>query len=212
MRFQTANDVTKANKLVEMQVAPLDENIRPIILDNCPPALTVGGRCTEQGWGFYWPPYSAPVFVKPCGKIIKHIVKNSCPYIIDSGMKSYAMPSVSSTSPARVADQMAERADGALHDESDKKSAEVKPVSDEDLEEPLTRIERLKLEARSLDHLLTHVPKNPYCPACQRAKMQAAPCLSRANRQSDSEPPKREFGSQVTADHFIAHDEFDSSI
>ena len=29
----------------------------------------------------------------------------------------------------------------------------------------------LRLEARSTAHLMTHVPRNPYCEACVRAKM-----------------------------------------
>ena len=29
----------------------------------------------------------------------------------------------------------------------------------------------LKEEARSLSHLMTHTPKNPYCDVCNKAKM-----------------------------------------
>ncbi|CAE7238970.1 unnamed protein product [Symbiodinium sp. KB8] len=32
-------------------------------------------------------------------------------------------------------------------------------------------VEALKAEARSMHHLMTHQPKNPYCDVCQRAKM-----------------------------------------
>ena len=142
MKFQTANNVTRANQLVEMQVDPLDENVRPIILDNCPPALTVGERWMEKGWGFYWPPYSAPVFVKPCGKIIKHVVKNNCPYVIDETMKKFAMPVVSSTAPARVADREAEQIVSIPLVEHDRKADEQKPITDDDSEEPLTKVER----------------------------------------------------------------------
>ena len=34
LRFQTANNITSACKRVEMQIAPLDENIIPVILDS----------------------------------------------------------------------------------------------------------------------------------------------------------------------------------
>ena len=33
----------------------------------------------------------------------------------------------------------------------------------------------LKAEAKSLKHLMTHMPKNPHCSSCQRAKMTAKP-------------------------------------
>ena len=43
--------------------------------------------------------------------------------------------------------------------------------------------------------------------------MQAAATPSRKNKQRDDhDEPEREFGSQVTADHFIASDNFDKSI
>ena len=33
----------------------------------------------------------------------------------------------------------------------------------------------LRKEAKSVHHLLTHMPKNPFCPTCQRAKMYKPP-------------------------------------
>ena len=33
----------------------------------------------------------------------------------------------------------------------------------------------LKAEAKSITHLLTHMPMNPYCEVCQRAKMSRRP-------------------------------------
>ena len=37
---------------------------------------------------------------------------------------------------------------------------------------PEPRARDLKAEAKSIRHLMTHAPKNPYCDACQRAKME----------------------------------------
>ena len=62
----------------------------------------------------------------------------------------------------------------------------------------------LKAEAISLRHLMTHMPKNPWCPACQRAKMQRRSCR-RVDGPEEPIPP--EFGIIVTADHLIAHSE-----
>ena len=61
-------------------------------MDSCPSALTVGKRCMRKGWTFYWPPYSPPIFIKPDGTVIPHIVKNDCPYIVDPLMQSVSMP------------------------------------------------------------------------------------------------------------------------
>jgi hypothetical protein len=48
--------------------------------------------------------------------------------------------------------------------------------------------------------MMTHVPKNPYCKACSRAKTVARP--HRAHAPSDGVgPPPEEFGDEVTADY-----------
>ena len=39
---------------------------------------------------------------------------------------------------------------------------------------PEPRARDLRAEAKSFRHLMTHLPKNPYCDACQRAKMENA--------------------------------------
>ena len=57
----------------------------------------------------------------------------------------------------------------------------------------------LKAEATSLRHLLTHLPKNPYCVSCQQAKMR--------QRYSHKGAFKRDldhFGEIVTCDHVVA--------
>ena len=36
-------------------------------------------------------------------------------------------------------------------------------------------IEKLKKEATSLHHMMTHIPKNPYCSVCNQAKMYKTP-------------------------------------
>ena len=41
---------------------------------------------------------------------------------------------------------------------------------------PGKRERDLKAEAVSVTHLMTHTPKNPYCAACQRSKVQRKPC------------------------------------
>ena len=60
-----------------------------------------------------------------------------------------------------------------------------------------------KEEATSMRHLLTHLPKNIYCPTCQSAKMQR----KQARRKKDTlGPVPQKFGQEGTCDHFIAHD------
>ena len=63
----------------------------------------------------------------------------------------------------------------------------------------------LKLEALSLRHQLTHMPKNRYCPACMRAKMIRKPARRRTKKPDVDKITK--FGDLVNADHVLAQSE-----
>ena len=60
--------------------------------------------------------------------------------------------------------------------------------------------EALRREACSLQHLMTHTPKNPFCNICNRARM----TKKTARSHGESKHVKAEkFGDHVTADHLI---------
>ncbi len=68
---------------------------------------------------------------------------------------------------------------------------------------------KLKKDATSMVHLMTHRPKNPYCLICQRAKAQRVACKRKKNAVNKQgatmlgeTPPC--FGDHITGDHFDA--------
>jgi hypothetical protein len=63
-------------------------------------------------------------------------------------------------------------------------------------------------EAVSLRHLLTHMPKNPHCEACQRAKPQHKP----HKRSLGLGPRPEKFGDEITADHIVAESDISQGI
>ena len=63
--------------------------------------------------------------------------------------------------------------------------------------------ERLMEEAVSVRHLLTHLPKNPYCPVCQAGKLVKA----HHRRKVPSGDDVSTFGEKCTADTLYAHAE-----
>jgi hypothetical protein len=69
----------------------------------------------------------------------------------------------------------------------------------------------MKLEAMSEYHLLTQTPKNPYCAACQRAKMQRKP-HRRKQKPLAERVEAEEFGDVITGDHIVTLDNMDVSI
>ena len=64
--------------------------------------------------------------------------------------------------------------------------------------------EALRREACSLQHLMTHVPKNPFCDICNRARM----TKRTARSHGESKHVKAtKFGDHITADHLINYGE-----
>ena len=62
----------------------------------------------------------------------------------------------------------------------------------------------LKAEAVSLEHLLTHTPRNPYCDACRIAKATRRPAR-RLYRDPDTKPKK--FADLINGDYIVAQSE-----
>eukprot|EP00959_Pyramimonas_sp_CCMP1952_P220465 4609311-Pyramimonas_sp.AAC.1 len=52
-----------------------------------------------------------------------------------------------------------------------------------------SRVERLKKEAQSRKHFMTHLPNNPYCPTCTRAKTLRTQQRKRQNRAAQKLKP-----------------------
>ena len=68
----------------------------------------------------------------------------------------------------------------------------------------------MKIEAMSTYHLLTHAPKNPYCPACQRAKLQRKPHRNKSRKVPLAERVQaEEFGDVTTGDYIVTIDAID---
>ena len=57
-------------------------------------------------------------------------------------------------------------------------------------------------DAKSLRHLLTHLPKNPHCDACMRAKMVKKHARRRHAPTGPDSPTT--FGDSITADHLFS--------
>ena len=66
-----------------MQVGPLKRHIKPLLLSNTPPVLSVGKRCMEEGFSFHWPANEAPYLVGPNGKRHQLEIDNLVPYLAD---------------------------------------------------------------------------------------------------------------------------------
>ena len=141
---------------------------------------------TSSGWGSKG---ESPYFVLSDTSIVTCEVHGRVPHI---RTPVPAMP---------MAVAMPGEEDEALPPEDDAAVPPIPaPLADDDPAGKTVRA--LKAEAVSVTHLMTHTPKNPYCAACRRAKVQRKPCR-RKKWFKGLKPTK--FGEQVTADHVIAN-------
>jgi len=85
-------------------------------------------------------------------------------------------------------------------------NAEADPLISEDEDEDVDPDIRrdLKAEAITLKHLMTHLPKNKYCPYCRWAKAIAKHARKRGHRREEGLP--KLFGQLVTGDHWLSKD------
>jgi hypothetical protein len=65
IRLSTANGSTSSDQAVNLPFRPFQDNVECVVLERTPAVISVGERCETLGYGFYWPPFSAPFFVCP---------------------------------------------------------------------------------------------------------------------------------------------------
>ena len=115
--------------------------------------------------------------------------------------------------PSNEDDGIAEGPERSEEPEADDADREVEPdgeVAPAEPEEPGDDRKRdlgkqaLIREAASAEHMLTHVPKNPYCEVCNRAKMFKP--VARANGGS-SQIQCENFGQHMTGDFLVTRSE-----
>ena len=61
LSFSTANGVTDTDKVCDDKLSVLNERVRVYLLKNTPAVLSLGARCMQHGYGFYWFPYELPI-------------------------------------------------------------------------------------------------------------------------------------------------------
>jgi hypothetical protein len=149
----------------------------------------------EHGYAFHWDPYCTPILVCPGGDKVIHLdVEHYVPFLTRGTEAQPAVPALE--------DAGASSSSGPSGDAAPECALAVEDaIAEQEEGDPPGR--DLKAEAVSREHLMTHMPKNKWCPACQRAKMQHKAC----RRGSTLGPVPESFGDQVTADHIVSRSE-----
>ena len=80
--FNTANGPTPATKDIALSLPELLEVITPYILASTPDVLSLGRRCMDLGYGFWWQPYSpTPILYRPDGVEVYCETEGYIPYV-----------------------------------------------------------------------------------------------------------------------------------
>ena len=182
--LSTANGSTKSEKIISMDVSLLKDNVEAYVLNATPTVLSVGKRCMDLGYHFVWRAFKRPFLISPKGHKIMLDVIDNVPYLPMCGCTP------SACAPYEFVNHVAMPSPAAINPDA----------SSEDVLETQTR--DLKLEACSIRHMMTHLPKNPHCSICQRSKMENV--RSQKHGGSDSHGYS-EFGEHVTADTLVLH-------
>ena len=188
IKFGTANGKIKAEQQLPIHVEQFQEDAKPYILPKTPAVLSVGYRCRNQGYSFIWPKNEAPYFILPNGDTLTFEVHNNAPYPYHDQEKDPTPRTLYSICQRCRTYNLQSNNDYEMHaapsqheDEAQELNPEEQQIEEvmnaDDPEDSADRVlppttrESLRKQATSVTHLLTHKPKNPYCPACTRAKL-----------------------------------------
>jgi hypothetical protein len=84
--LNTATGLTSITKEMTMCIPQLDEMAEMLCCQNSPEVISIGKRCLEMGYAFFWPPVSKrPFFIKPDGTRIVMHVEGNIPYLNGGG-------------------------------------------------------------------------------------------------------------------------------
>ena len=177
LRLATANGTIVADRRVKTQVPGLGISIDPLMLDKTVDAISVGRLVMDDSFSFHWPNGEAAYFQDRDGNVIPCTTRGYVPVIAAEGRQAAAAPGV------------AVQVDGHL----------------DDVGAEISRDERLRREARTAEHCLTHMPKNPFCWVCSMSKMVAK--QARRLGPEDQAINPTAFGEHVCADHITGLDD-----
>eukprot|EP00971_Amphidinium_carterae_P026469 522097-Amphidinium_carterae.1 len=225
VRLSTANGRTSVEERVCCEVQNLNVVVNPYLLDSCPPVLSLGKRVIYEGFDFIWKASdpNCPRLVAPNGEITTLTVERCVPMLVEQCAENVAVasacdPIIADGLPAGTSagseDEPKSLVEGGdVCDDDDGQQfdfdSESGDIHDEiDMDPPnITKSEFLKAGKReqaatSRLHMLTHYPKNRFCPCCRKTKAISTP--ARRIRPGQEKVSVKSFGEMLHIDHLIA--------
>ena len=184
IRLAAAGGVLEVDTAICRPSPTLGVDLDRLCVPGSPLASSIGKLCIEHGFAFWWPWGSyRPVLINTDGVEIPFEVENFVPFLTEYGERCLAYPqmSLSALLPAPAG------------------------------KEPSQKEQDLRAAATSKEHLLLHLPKNPFCDTCNRAKARA--CTHRKqNPETTTTATLTAFGEWLTGDHLILYSDDDMGV
>ena len=201
IKFETGNGTYVSDSCIEIPGSTFG-NASFQVMDDCPLVRSLGKIVEEEGRPFVWIPGTRPYF----GFNVDAVqVTADASSIVSATRVEDGVPIFSETftmQPSYAAAAPVAAAPDALAPEVPASDA----GSEDDAEEPVNRFRRLAIEAQSIEHKMSHLPKNPTCPICQRSRMyRKSVRRTRHDPLTDrgALPPVDQFGQRIATDFII---------
>jgi len=174
-----------------------------------------------DGYGFTWPPYKKPYMTSPLGYHVELEVDNFVPYLREwfpaapaAAENNNASNVVNASDPSGTQAQQPPANGNVEQKDSDKADEDheiLERLSDAEI---LDKVQNKKLsnhelknynESKILKHQLCHVPQNPFCEVCRKAKIKKASAF----RHKGPRNVAKKFAERLHADHVTVQDKRD---
>ena len=137
-----------------------------------------------EGYSFIWRASEAPYLETPTGACISLRLERNIPYLDTRDDPTVDVEMDNAAAPVAMAEEHKSEQVPKSEDDSDDDEDQDPELVGEEVGDPAVKEEveeekkvepkvtsRLREEATSIGHKLTHLPKNPFCEACQRGRM-----------------------------------------
>ena len=207
-KFETGNGTFVSDSCISLEGSSFGKASYHVMND-CPLVRALGKIVQDDNKPFVWIPGELPFFGK--SKDVVQIAADESQIIqadrVEDGVPIFKevvqLRSTTSAFPAAKEDK------GAEPEGESSVAPPVVPapeVADESEEEAGGREEELLRESMSLRHRLCHMPKNPFCETCRRARMYKRRTVrTRADPLTDRGmlPPVDAFGQRLASDFIV---------
>ena len=187
--FCTANGRVSSRDHVRMDVEEFGEVVDLNVLPSTPPVLSLGRRCMREGFSFVWPAREEPYLVRPDGQTIRLQVVDDIPYLSPATLHCRPTPTKAQVDmpypescafPGSVPREEDKGPEAAPEVQEAARAPERAESADEEVPGDEDRKRR---EAKTLEHCLTHRPRNRFCDICVRTRSHQVRHLRQDARQ-----------------------------